>query len=327
MSFVNYILYIKEDVKTGQFNHACQTAMMLVAQTSIQIYLLNINRLSTRPSWLMGYPSLLDRKTYNLFQGSKCLSKLRELQSSHPKESLVTVSEIHISRNFLNNLPMIEIGEFAPITQKVVEVLDEEPVLLERDFPDLPEQQLEPKQQAERVLLPEQSEPIFSELGPEQQAEPDFPEQSKPIFSELAPEQQAEPVLPEQSEASPSEPVLEQKTEPVLPEQQLEANFPALLEQQSEPVLHEQSDPSLPEQKVEPVLPEQSEPISSKPVPEQQSEPIVSELEPLSELVHEKQSEPILSELEREPTKTKQKSRATKKNNRAINNKKHVNVT
>ena len=58
-------------------NEPCLKALRLSSKLSVLE--LDITKLSTKPSWLNGVPSLLDRKTEILYEGTHCLQMLQEM--------------------------------------------------------------------------------------------------------------------------------------------------------------------------------------------------------------------------------------------------------
>ena len=58
-------------------NEPCLKALQLSSKLSVLE--LDITKLSTTPTWLNGVPSLLDRKTEILYEGTHCLQMLQEM--------------------------------------------------------------------------------------------------------------------------------------------------------------------------------------------------------------------------------------------------------
>ena len=73
MSAVRYILYV-DPVDTGSVK-----ALKSAAQARCGIYECDVKRLTARPEWLDGVPSLLDRSQAVLYKGSRCLKELEAL--------------------------------------------------------------------------------------------------------------------------------------------------------------------------------------------------------------------------------------------------------
>ncbi len=67
---MRYVLFVKKQ------DEACLRALKVSSQSN-NIYELDITLLPTRPTWLRGVPSLLDRTKNILYEGTKCLMFLK----------------------------------------------------------------------------------------------------------------------------------------------------------------------------------------------------------------------------------------------------------
>jgi hypothetical protein len=66
-------------------NKPCITALKYSAATNRKIQECDVNLLkSSRPSWLTGVPTLLDRKTKTIYRGTHCLRELQNMCIRHP---------------------------------------------------------------------------------------------------------------------------------------------------------------------------------------------------------------------------------------------------
>ena len=63
---------------------SCIKAMKYSAATKAPVLECDVKRMLSRPDWLDGVPSLLDRKSGLLYKGTNCLKKLQQLCTVYP---------------------------------------------------------------------------------------------------------------------------------------------------------------------------------------------------------------------------------------------------
>ena len=78
MSDIRYLLYISPESKP------CKTALIYTAATKTMIGEIDVSKLSNKPMWLVGTPTLLDREKTLLYKGTNCLKKLQALCANSP---------------------------------------------------------------------------------------------------------------------------------------------------------------------------------------------------------------------------------------------------
>jgi len=78
MADVEFLLYVLP------LNPACLKALKYAAAINCRIHECDVNLLKSKPSWLTGVPTLLDRKTKTIYRGTHCLRELQNMCLYNP---------------------------------------------------------------------------------------------------------------------------------------------------------------------------------------------------------------------------------------------------